>query len=128
MSEIVITKTHEEPGAKGLRVEVPVEHVKAAEDKATAFYSSRVRLPGFRKGKAPRDLVRRRFHDAIREEVIRDLVSRSWRAAVEQEGLKPIADPRIRDLKFEAGSPVSFELLVEVKPDIALTRLGGFAL
>jgi trigger factor len=42
--------------------------------------------------------------------------------------LKPIADPRIRDLKFESDAPVSFELLVEVKPDIALTRLGGFTL
>jgi trigger factor len=128
MPDILITKTHDEPGAKNLRVEVPLEHVRAAEDKVTALYTSRVRLPGFRKGKAPRDLVRRRFNDAIREEVIRDLVSRSWRAAVEQEQLKPIADPRIRDLKFEAGSPVSFELLVEVKPDIALARLGGFAL
>ncbi|MBI3983460.1 MAG: trigger factor [Gemmatimonadetes bacterium] len=128
MPDILITKTGEEPGAKNLRVEVPVEHVKAAEDKATAFYSRRARLPGFRKGKAPKEIVRRRFHDAIREDVIRDLVGQSWKAAVEQERLKPIADPRIRDLKFESDAPVSFELIVEVKPDIVLTRLGGFTL
>ncbi|HXV86744.1 MAG TPA: trigger factor family protein, partial [Gemmatimonadales bacterium] len=114
MAEILITKTGEEPGAKNIRVEVPVERVKAAEAKATTFYAQRARLPGFRKGKAPRDVVRKRFQDAIREEVIRDLVGQSWKAAVEQERLKPIADPRIRDLKFEADAPVSFELIVEV--------------
>jgi trigger factor len=128
MTDIVITKTREEPGAKNLRIEVPVERVRAAEDKATAFYTQRARLPGFRKGKAPREVVRKRFHDAIREDVIRDLVGQSWKAAVEQEQLKPIADPRIRDLKFEADAPVSFELIVEVKPDLVLSRLGGFTL
>ena len=128
MTDIQITKTREEPGAKSLRVEVSVDRVKAAEAKATAFYTQRARLPGFRKGKAPREVVRKRFHDAIREEVIRDLVGQSWKAAVEQEQLKPIADPRVRDLKFEADAPVSFELIVEVKPELNLSRLGGFTL
>lgn len=128
MPDILVTKTREEPGAKALRVEVPVERVRAAEDKATAYYARRAKLPGFRKGKAPSALVRKRFQDAIREEVIRELVGEGWKLAVEQEGLKPIADPRVRDLKFEAGSPVTFELVVEVKPEIKLDRLGGFKL
>ncbi|HEX9582148.1 MAG TPA: trigger factor [Gemmatimonadales bacterium] len=128
MADILITKTREEPGAKSLRVEVSVDRVKAAEAKATTLYAQRARLPGFRKGKAPKEVVRKRFHDAIREEVIRDLVGQSWKAAVEQEQLKPIADPRIRDLKFEMDTPVSFELIVEVKPELNLSRLGGFAL
>jgi len=88
----------------------------------------RVKLPGFRKGKVPPAVVRKRFQDAIREEVIRELVGEGWKLAVEQEGLKPIADPRVRDLKFEAEKPVTFELLVEVKPEITLGRLGGFKL
>lgn len=128
MPDIVITKTREEPGAKALRVEVPVERVRAAESKAAAYYAKRVRLPGFRKGKVPDSVVRKRFQEAIREEVIRELVGESWKVAVEQEGLKPIADPRVRDLKFEADTPVTFELVVEVKPDIKLERLGGFKL
>lgn len=128
MPEIVITKSREEPGAASLRVEVPVERVRAAEDKATAYYAQRARLPGFRKGKAPTAVVRKRFHDAIREEVLRELIGESWKAAVEQERLKPIADPRVRDLKFEENTPVTFELFVEVKPDIKIGRLGGFKL
>ena len=64
MPDISITKTREEPGAKALRVEVPVERVRAAQDKTTAYYARRVKLPGFRKGKVPADVVRKRFHDA----------------------------------------------------------------
>jgi trigger factor len=128
MPDIVITKSREEPGAASLRVEVPVERVRAAEDKATAYYAQRARLPGFRKGKAPTAVVRKRFHDAIREDVLRELIGESWKAAVEQERLKPIADPRVRDLKFEENTPVTFELFVEVKPDIKIGRLGGFKL
>lgn len=128
MPDILVTKTREEPGAKAMRVEVPVERVRAAEDKATAYYARRAKLPGFRTGKVPAAVVRKRFQDAIREEVIRELVGESWKVALEQEGLKPIADPRVRDLKFEAEQPVTFELLVEVKPEITLGRLGGFKL
>lgn len=128
VNDIQITKVKEEPGETSLRVEVPVERVQAAERKAAAYWAKRVRLPGFRKGKAPLDVVRRKYREAIRESVIQDLVTDTWKAAVDQEDLKPIADPRIRELKFEEGAPVTFELLVEVKPEITLERLGGFHL
>jgi trigger factor len=128
MPDIIVTKTREEPGATSLRVEVAVERVRAAEEKATARYAKRVRLPGFRQGKAPPAVVRRRFYEAIREEVLRELIGESWKVALEQEKLKPIADPRVRNLRFEENSPVTFELLVEVKPELELPRLGGFKL
>ena len=120
MPDILVTTARDEPGAKALRVEVPVERVRAAQDKATAYYARRIKLPGFRKGKVPPDVVRKRFHDAIREQVVRELIGESWKLAVEQEGLKPIADPRVRDLKFEDDAPVTFELFVEVRPEITL--------
>jgi trigger factor len=128
VNDIQISKVKDEPGETSLRVEVPVDRVEAAERKATTYWAKRVRMPGFRKGKAPLDVVRKKYRDAIRESVIQDLVTDSWRAAVDQEDLKPIADPRIRELKFEDGAPVTFELQVEVKPEITLDRLGGFHL
>jgi trigger factor len=128
VNDIQITRVKEEPGETSLRVEVPVERVQAAERKAVTYWAKRVRLPGFRKGKAPLDVVRRKYREAIRESVIQDLVTDTWKAAVDQEDLKPIADPRIKELKFEDGAPVTFELLVEVKPEITLERLGGFHL
>lgn len=125
---IQITKTAEEPGAKHLKVEVPVARVQKAETDAAKQYAKRAKLPGFRPGKAPLAVVKRQYRDAIRESVIRELVGESWKAAIDQEDLKPIADPRVRDLKFEDDAPVTFELLVEVKPLIDLPRVGDFTL
>lgn len=128
MSDIQITKTGSEPGAASLAVSVPVEQVREAEGRAARAYQARARLPGFRKGKAPEAIVRRQFAADIREQALRDLIQTSWRRALEQEPLKPIADPHIHDLKWEEGAPVTFTFHVEVKPEIALARLGGFTL
>ena len=128
MPAILIKKTAEEPGAASLAVTVPVEQVREAEDRATSAYQRRARLPGFRKGKAPAAIVKKHFADDIRQEALQELIRESWKVAVEQESLKPIADPHIHNLKWDAGAPVTFEFHVEVKPDIKLGRLGGFQL
>jgi len=128
MTDIQITKTHAEPGETSLAVTVPPESVRAAEERATRVYQQRARLPGFRQGKAPAAVVRKKFAEDIRQQALQELVQESWRAAVEQEKLKPIADPHIHNLKWEEGSPVTFELHVEVKPDLKLERLGSFRL
>ena len=130
MSPIVIKKTSEEPGAASLAVTVPAEQVREAEERATTNYQRRARLPGFRKGKAPAAIVKKQFADDIRQQVLDELIRESWRAALAQEALKPIADPHIHNLKWDAdaGAPVTFEFHVEVKPDLKLERLGGFRL
>src|SRR3989454_5376021 len=128
MLAILITKTGEEPGAASLAVTVPVEQVQQAEDRATSVYQRRARLPGFRKGKAPAAIVKKHFADDIRQEALQELIRESWKVAVEQESLKPIADPHVHNLKWDVGAPITFEFHVEVKPDIQLGRLGGFQL
>jgi len=128
MPDIVVKKTHAEPGETSLAVTVPQESVRAAEERATRAYQQRARLPGFRPGKAPAAVVRKKFAEDIRQQALQELVQESWRAAVEQEQLKPIADPHIHNLKWEEGAPVTFELHVEVKPELKLERLGGFRL
>src|SRR6267143_2164232 len=128
MPTIQIRKTSEEPGAASLAVTVPVEQVREAEDRAVTAYQRRARLPGFRKGKAPAAIVKKHFADDIRQEALQELIRESWKVAVEQESLKPIADPHVHNLKWDVGAPVTFEFHVEVKPDIQLGRLGGFQL
>ena len=127
-TDIQITRTKDEPGETTLRVEAPVERVQAAERKAASRYAKRVRLPGFRKGKVPLNVIRRRFGDAIKEAVVQELLQESWKLALEKEDLEPIAEPRIRGLKIAENSPVTFEILVEVKPEVKVDRLGGFSL
>ena len=125
---ITITKTSEDAASKALRVTVPVERVREAESKAVRQYARRARLPGFRQGKAPDAVVRRRFSTEIRQWVIEEVIREGWEEAKNVESLRPIADPSIRNLKFEEGQPVEFELLVEVRPELALARVGGFTL
>ena len=126
MSEITVEKTAEDSASKSLRVTVPVDRVQQAEAKAVQYYAKRARLPGFRPGKAPVAVVRKRFNDAIRQTVLEEVLRESWETAKTAESLKPITDPSIRNLKFEDGSPIEFELLVEVRPEIKLERVGGF--
>lgn len=125
---IRVTPTGEEPGARSLKVEVPLERVHEAQERATGYYAKRARLPGFRAGKAPAELVRKRYRDQIRESALRELIDESWKTAMEQEALKPLAEPHIHHLKFDDGAPLTFEFHVEVRPEIKLDRVGGFTL
>src|SRR5436309_8066299 len=126
MPTILIKKTAEEPGATSLAVTVPLEQVQEAEARATSAYQRRARLPGFRKGKAPAALVKKQFAEDIRQQTLEDLIRESWKAALAQEALKPVADPQIHNLKWDAGAggPVTFDFQVAVVPAIAFVRTG----
>ena len=126
--EIQITPTARDAASRAFEVSVPVERVRRAEDDATTQFAAHTRIPGFRKGKVPRDLVRRRFADAIRQTALEDLVRQTWELARERESLRPIGDPQIHNLKWDDGAPLTFEIRVDVKPELKLERLGGFRL
>jgi trigger factor len=128
MSDITIQKTKEDGASASLQVTVPVDRVRAAEDRAVRYYAKRARLPGFRPGKAPEAVIRKRFEEAIRQNVLEEVIRESWEAAQSSHGLKPVAQPHIHNLKFDDAGAIEFELHVEVKPAITLGRLGGFTL
>jgi trigger factor len=128
MTEITVEKTAEDAASKSLKVTVPVDRVRAAETKAVTYYAKRARVPGFRPGKAPDAVVRKRFGDAIRQSMLEEVIRESWETAKTTESLKPIGDPSIRNLKFEEGSPLEFELVVDVRPEVKLERTGGFTI
>ncbi len=128
MTPITVEKTAEDSASKSLHVTVPVDRVREAEARALKYYAQRARLPGFRPGKAPETVVRKRFGDAIRQTVLEEVIREGWETAKTSESLKPITDPAIRNLKFEEGSPIEFELHVEVRPELKLERIGGFKL
>jgi trigger factor len=128
MTPITVEKTAEDSASKSLHVTVPVDRVREAEARALKYYAKRARLPGFRPGKAPETVVRKRFGDAIRQTVLEEVIREGWETAKTSESLKPITDPAVRNLKFEEGSPIEFELHVEVRPELKLERIGGFKL
>jgi trigger factor len=109
-----------------LVVTVPAEDVRDAEEREARRYASKVRLPGFRPGKAPAAVVRKRFAEAIRQQTVEALVQEAYKEALQREPLKLIGQPHVHDLKFEDGKPLTFELHLEVRPDVALARVAGF--
>jgi trigger factor len=109
-----------------IEVRVPIETVRDAEDKAARRYATSARLPGFRPGKAPPAMIKKRFKDAIRQQVIETLVQEAFQEVMSREQFKVASQPHVHDLKFEEGQPLSFELHVEIRPEIALARTQGF--
>ena len=126
MSEITVITTAEDSASKSLQVTVSVDRVRAAEARAVTTYAKRVRLPGFRPGKAPEAVVRKRLHEEIRQHVLEDVIRAGWEEVRATQELKPLGDPSVRNVKFEDGQPLEFELFVEVRPEITLGRPGGF--
>jgi len=123
---IEITPKKAEGLERLIEVRVPIETVRDAENKAAVRYASSVRLPGFRPGKAPPAVVKKRFKDAIRQEVIESLVQEAYQEVVDREKFKVASQPHVHDLKFEEGQPMSFELHLEVRPEVQLARTQGF--
>ena len=127
-SDIAIEVAQQDAASRTFTVTVPAERVRAAESVATEWYSKQVKLPGFRKGRVPAQVVRRRFGDAIRQAALEDLLRETWEKARGEQSLKPIGDPRVRIVKFEEGAPLTFEMTVDIKPQLEIARAGGFRL
>ncbi len=109
-----------------VQVSVPVETVRDAEEKAARRYASSVRLPGFRPGKAPAAMVRKKFAEQIRQEALESLVRDAYKEVVEKQDLKVASQPHVHDLSFEDGKPLTFEIHFELRPTIELARTSGF--
>jgi trigger factor len=117
------------PWRKQLTVEVPAPAVEAETSRVVREFGQRVRLPGFRRGKVPAELVRRRFAKDIEREVIDRLVPRYWRQAQAESEIEPLLPPsvdQVRDL--EPGGPLTFVATVETRPHVELRNVRDFQL
>jgi trigger factor len=103
-----------------LEVTVPSEAVEQETERVVTKIKNRARIPGFRPGKAPASMVRSRFADEIRKEVLEALIPRHLYQKIENEGLRPVGTPDVSNVKFEAGEPLSFKAEFEVLPDFDL--------
>ena len=104
-----------------LRVEVPEASLKPALDAAYRRWANEIKVPGFRKGKVPRQLIDQRVGpEVIREEALRDALPDLYVSALESEELEAIAPPEIEVVSFESGVPIVFEATVDLRPEFEL--------
>lgn len=103
-----------------LEIEIPAEVVQRKVESVAREFSRVVRIAGFRPGKAPVSLIRRRFAEDIKSEVVQSLVPEYLETAAEKANLKPLGRPEIEELVFEEDKPLRFKARFEVLPEIQL--------
>ena len=105
------------PCKRQLTIEVPGDVVSSEREKIVSRYAKLARIPGFRKGKVPASVVRQRFGDDIKSEVVEALVPRYFREEAKKQNLVPVSQPRVTDLHLEDNEPLKFTAEFEVLPD-----------
>ena len=93
---------------RSFEVEIPVEEVEKVRQRVAESIRQKVRLPGFRPGKAPTNMVESRFDSDIRQEVLEQLLPQAFRARVDKDELKVVGQPNISELHYEKGEPIRF--------------------
>ena len=101
-----------------IQIEVPAGEVARTTESLIQKYQKHARLPGFRRGHVPATVIRQRFSEDIKSEVIETLVPRFFRQAAEKQGLVPVSQPRVSDLHIQDGEPLRFKATFEVMPEI----------
>ncbi len=103
-----------------LRLGIPAGEIDSEVQKRVADTAKKARLDGFRPGKVPRKVIKQRFGDAIRGEVVSEIASRSFQDAVTQESLKPVGEPQMDIVTNEEGQDLEFTAKFEIFPEIEL--------
>ena len=103
-----------------LELEIPAEEVTKAMEKVAKEFARLANVPGFRKGKAPLTLIRKRFADDIKGEVLQSLVPEKLEKAVNEQKLQPVSQPSVEKLDFNEGQPLKFTAVFEVLPQFDL--------
>jgi trigger factor len=101
-----------------LTIGVPAERIESEVNSRLQQAAQNVRLKGFRPGKVPMNVIRQRFGDGVRQEVLGEVMSRSFYEAVQQEKLKPAGRPSIEPKTMEPGKDLEYVAVFEVFPDV----------
>lgn len=108
-----------------IEITVPVSEVEQETEKVVADLQKKVRLPGFRPGKAPMGLIRSRFESDIRQDVLERILPRYFNKKIEEDHLQVVGSPRVTGVHFHKGEPLTFKAEFEVAPKIELGEYRG---
>jgi trigger factor len=103
-----------------IAVEIPLEDVNRQTDSLIQKYQKVARIPGFRRGHVPASIIRQRFSEEIKTDMVEALIPRFFRQEAERLSLHPVSQPRVTDLHLHDGEPLRFKAAFEVLPEIKL--------
>ena len=125
-STLRIELDEQEDWQRRLTVTVPAGTVLTEREKIVQKLGSRLKLPGFRKGKIPTNVVEQRFGPAVDKDMLDQVIGEAYRMALQSQELEPISEGQVEDVKYEAREDLTFSITFDVQPVIELERLGGF--
>lgn len=116
-----------EPWRRVVTVEVAAEDVEREYQEVARRLAKRVRLPGFRKGKVPPEVVRKSFKSELDQEFLEHVVPKAFGKALDDTGLDPVTEPSFSDVSFGESRPLSFRADFDARPELQLTGVKGIA-
>ncbi len=103
-----------------VEIEIPADEVTRNFRAVTKRYQKMARIPGFRAGKVPESLIRGRFAEQIRQDVMEAVLPDHFRTAIAEKQLRPISQPQVTKIDLEEGKPLRFKAAFEVLPDFSI--------
>jgi trigger factor len=110
---------------KEIEAEIPAEDIQVKVDAIYQRLSREAKIDGFRKGKAPMEVIQKQFKSSVRDEIIQRELPEYVRSVIQEKQLNVVSSPQITHLQFEEGSPMKFMVVVETKPEFELKEYKG---
>lgn len=126
MNEITVAVEEWERWRRRLSIRVPAAAVEVVRRGIARDLAGRLKLPGFRKGRIPPDVVEKRYGEALRRETLDKVMGDAYREALRREALRPISEGRIEAVDYAPDHDLTFSVSFDVAPQIQVGRLGGF--
>jgi trigger factor len=126
MSELQVEIHNHGSWGRHLKITVPADRLETERHNAARRLAQQVRLPGFRKGKVPTQVLEKKFGGAVEQEMLEKVMGNAYREVIQREGLQPITQAAIENVDYKPGEDLKFDVHFEVRPEVELNRLGGF--
>ena len=103
-----------------LSIEIPKEELEAEKEVVAAKLRKDLRVPGFRKGKVPQKYVETNYGEVIHGDAVRNLLPEVYEAALTQQGISPVSEPKFDNVKAEPGTNLTVDIEVEIRPEVKI--------
>jgi len=113
---------------KLFEIEIPSEEVNKQMEECYKKIEKVAKIPGYRAGKIPKDLLEKHYGDQATKEVVEDLIGDAYQKAIEESGFIPLGFPQISDVKLDDKKTLSFKAEFNIRPKIELKQYKGLKL
>ena len=111
---------------KELKFEIPLETIEGEFEKIVGDVAKHAAIPGFRHGKAPKNLIRKKFSKEIEAQLLSDFVPKAIDSALKEKGMQILGEPVLKDIDYRENEPFTFSAIVEENPKVEPKDYTGF--